>query len=91
VLEVPPKYQYGPEALEQLYASSSSGQQVPLRTLITSAIKVAPLVVNHQAETGPSGVHPATAWGLLSTARYPAGESSIDATRIAQFARGDCD
>src|SRR4051812_15029371 len=50
VLEVPPKYQYGPEALEQLYVTSSSGQQVPLRTLITSAIKVAPLVVNHQGQ-----------------------------------------
>src|SRR4029077_6247369 len=50
VLEVPPKYQYGPEALEQLYVSSSSGQQVPLRTLITSAVKVSPLVVNHQGQ-----------------------------------------
>jgi hydrophobe/amphiphile efflux-1 (HAE1) family protein len=50
VLEVPPKYQYDPEALGQLYVSSSSGQQVPLRTLITSAIKVAPLVVNHQGQ-----------------------------------------
>ena len=50
VLEVPPKYQYDPEALGQLYVSSSSGQQVPLRTLITSAIKVSPLVVNHQGQ-----------------------------------------
>jgi multidrug efflux pump subunit AcrB len=50
VLEVPPKYQNDPEALGQLYVSSSSGQQVPLRTLITSAIKVSPLVVNHQGQ-----------------------------------------
>ena len=50
VLEVPPKYQNDPEALGQLYISSSSGQQVPLRTLITSAIKVSPLVVNHQGQ-----------------------------------------
>src|SRR6266568_3204178 len=50
VLEVPPKYQYDPEALGQLYVSSSSGQQVPLRTLITSAIKVSPLVINHQGQ-----------------------------------------
>jgi HAE1 family hydrophobic/amphiphilic exporter-1 len=50
VLEVPPKYQNDPEALGQLYVSSSTGQQVPLRTLITSAIKVAPLVVNHQGQ-----------------------------------------
>src|SRR5204863_377386 len=50
VLEVPPKSQYDPEALGQLYVSSSTGQQVPLRTLITSAVKVAPLVVNHQGQ-----------------------------------------
>ena len=50
VLEVPPKYQYDPEALGQLYVSSSTGQQVPLRTLITSAVKIAPLVVNHQGQ-----------------------------------------
>jgi multidrug efflux pump subunit AcrB len=49
-MEVPPKYQYDPEALGQLYVSSSSGQQVPLRTLITSAVKVSPLVVNHQGQ-----------------------------------------
>src|SRR5438445_4689975 len=50
LLEVPPKYQYDPEALGQLYVSSSSGQQVPLRTLITSAIKISPLVINHQGQ-----------------------------------------
>src|ERR1700726_2815492 len=50
VLEVSPKFQYGPEALNELYVSSSSGQQVPLRTLITSVVKVAPLVVNHQTQ-----------------------------------------
>src|SRR5947208_10590871 len=50
VLEVPPKYQYDPEALGQLYVSSSSGQQVPLRTLVTSAIKISPLVINHQGQ-----------------------------------------
>ena len=50
VLEVPSKYQYDPEALGQLYVSSSSGQQVPLRTLITSAIKVSPLGINQQGQ-----------------------------------------
>jgi hydrophobe/amphiphile efflux-1 (HAE1) family protein len=50
VMEVPRKYQYDPEALGQLYVSSSTGQQVPLRTLITSAVKVSPLVVNHQGQ-----------------------------------------
>jgi HAE1 family hydrophobic/amphiphilic exporter-1 len=50
VLEVEPQFQFGPGALEDLYVSSTSGQQVPLRTLVTSAIKVAPLVVNHQGQ-----------------------------------------
>jgi hydrophobe/amphiphile efflux-1 (HAE1) family protein len=50
VLEVDPKFQLGPEALNDIYVSSSTGQQVPLRTLVTSAVKVAPLVVNHQGQ-----------------------------------------
>ncbi len=48
VLEVTPKFQYSPEALQRIYVSSSSGQEVPLSTLVTSVIKAAPIVVNHQ-------------------------------------------
>jgi hydrophobe/amphiphile efflux-1 (HAE1) family protein len=50
VLEVDPKFQLGPEALSNIYVNSSTGQQVPLRTLVNSAVKVAPLVVNHQGQ-----------------------------------------
>ncbi len=50
VLEVSPKFQFGPEALNDIYVNSSSGQQVPLRTLVKSVVKVAPLVVNHQGQ-----------------------------------------
>jgi hydrophobe/amphiphile efflux-1 (HAE1) family protein len=50
VLEVEPKFQFGPEALSNIYVNSSTGQQVPLRTLVNSALKVAPLVVNHQGQ-----------------------------------------
>jgi hydrophobe/amphiphile efflux-1 (HAE1) family protein len=50
VLEVQPKFQYGPGALDELYVSSSSGQQVPLRTLVTSVVKISPLLVNHQGQ-----------------------------------------
>jgi len=50
VLEVDPKFQYGPEALNGIYVKSSNGQQVPLSTLVDSAVKVAPLVVNHQGQ-----------------------------------------
>jgi HAE1 family hydrophobic/amphiphilic exporter-1 len=50
VLEVDPKFQYGPEALNGIYVKSSSGQQVPISTLVDSAVKVAPLVVNHTGQ-----------------------------------------
>jgi multidrug efflux pump subunit AcrB len=50
VLEVDPKFQFGPEALNDIYVNSSTGQQVPLRTLVNTAVKVAPLVVNHQGQ-----------------------------------------
>ena len=50
VLEVSPKFQYSPDALSNIYVKSSSGQQVPISTLVDSAIKVAPLVVNHTGQ-----------------------------------------
>jgi HAE1 family hydrophobic/amphiphilic exporter-1 len=50
VLEVNPKFQYGPEALNGIYVKSSSGQQVPISTLVDSVVKVAPLVVNHTGQ-----------------------------------------
>src|SRR6266699_1944654 len=50
VMEVDPKFQFGPETLNGIYVKSSSGQQVPLSTLVDSVVKVAPLVVNHQGQ-----------------------------------------
>jgi len=50
VMEVNPKFQYSPDALNTIYIKSSSGQQVPLSTLVDSVVKVAPLVVNHQGQ-----------------------------------------
>ncbi|WP_426409803.1 efflux RND transporter permease subunit [Bradyrhizobium ganzhouense] len=50
IMEVNPKFQYGPEALNSIYVKSSSGQQVPLSTLVDSVVKVSPLVVNHQGQ-----------------------------------------
>jgi hydrophobe/amphiphile efflux-1 (HAE1) family protein len=48
VLEVDPRFQYGPQALKDIYLNSSAGQQVPLSTLVNSTIKPAPIVINHQ-------------------------------------------
>jgi hydrophobe/amphiphile efflux-1 (HAE1) family protein len=50
ILEVNPKFQYGPEALNGIYVKSSSGQQVPLSTLVDTVVKVAPLVINHTGQ-----------------------------------------
>jgi HAE1 family hydrophobic/amphiphilic exporter-1 len=50
ILEVLPQFQYGPEALNDIYVASSSGQQVPLSTLVHTVEKVAPIVVNHQSQ-----------------------------------------
>ena len=51
ILEVDPKFQYSPEALTGIYVKSSSGQEVPLSTLVDSVVKVAPLVVNHRGNS----------------------------------------
>jgi hydrophobe/amphiphile efflux-1 (HAE1) family protein len=50
VMEVDPKFQYSPDAINNIYVKSSSGQQVPLSTLVDTVVKVAPLVVNHQGQ-----------------------------------------
>ena len=54
ILEVDPRFQSGPEALNNIYLSSSAGQEVPLRTLVKSTVTAAPIVINHL------GMFPAT-------------------------------
>ncbi len=50
VLEVNPKFQYGPGALSDIYVTSSTGQQVPLNTLVRFVQNSTPIVVNHQGQ-----------------------------------------
>ncbi|HZB93086.1 MAG TPA: multidrug efflux RND transporter permease subunit [Stellaceae bacterium] len=50
ILEVEPQFQYGPNALNDIYVSSASGQQVPLRTLVNTVSTIAPIAVNHQGQ-----------------------------------------
>jgi multidrug efflux pump len=54
VLEVDPRFQRGPEALNNIYVNSSAAQEVPLSTLVDRTITAAPIVINHQ------GLFPAT-------------------------------
>jgi len=72
VLEVNPKFQYSPEALNGIYVKSSSGQEVPLSTLVDSVVKVAPLVINHQGQfpsvTISFNLMPGTAIGQATAA-----------------------
>ena len=72
ILEVDPKFQYSPEALTGIYVKSSSGQEVPLSTLVDSVVKVAPLVVNHQGQfpsvTISFNLLPGTAIGQATSA-----------------------
>jgi hydrophobe/amphiphile efflux-1 (HAE1) family protein len=49
VMEVSPRFQYGPNALKDIYVNSASGQQVPLSTLVHSVIRPAPILINHQS------------------------------------------
>jgi hydrophobe/amphiphile efflux-1 (HAE1) family protein len=72
ILEVDPKFQYSPEALNTIYVKSSSGQQVPLSTLVDSVVTVAPLVINHTGQfpsvTISFNLVPGTAIGQAVTA-----------------------
>jgi hydrophobe/amphiphile efflux-1 (HAE1) family protein len=72
VMEVDPKFQYSPESLNGIYVKSSSGQQVPLSTLVDTVVKVAPLVVNHQGQfpsvTISFNLLPGTAIGQATSA-----------------------
>ena len=50
ILEVQPDFQLGPNALSRIYATSSSGAEVPLSQLATITSTVAPIAVNHQGQ-----------------------------------------
>jgi hydrophobe/amphiphile efflux-1 (HAE1) family protein len=50
ILEVNPRFQYEPDALDGIYVASSAGQMVPISTLVNQVIKTAPLVINHQTQ-----------------------------------------
>jgi len=49
VLEVDPRFQYGPEALKNIHVSSAGGKQVPLSDLVHTEIRPAPILINHQS------------------------------------------
>ncbi len=50
VLEVEPQFQRDPDALSNIYLTSSAGTQVPLSAVAHFVDKVEPLTVNHQGQ-----------------------------------------
>jgi multidrug efflux pump subunit AcrB len=50
ILEVEPDFQLGPNALSRIYATSSSGKEVPLSEFAKITSMVAPIAVNHQGQ-----------------------------------------
>jgi hydrophobe/amphiphile efflux-1 (HAE1) family protein len=50
ILEVQPDFQLGPNALSRIYATSSSGKEVPLSEFAKITSTVAPIAVNHQGQ-----------------------------------------
>ncbi len=50
ILEVEPDFQLGPNALSRIYATSSSGAEVPLSEFAAITSTVAPIAVNHQGQ-----------------------------------------
>ena len=48
ILEVLPQFQYGPDALKNIYVRSANGQQVPINTLVKTDVQTSPIIVNHQ-------------------------------------------
>jgi hydrophobe/amphiphile efflux-1 (HAE1) family protein len=50
LLEVDPKFQLGPQALQRIYVRSQTGTEVPLSQLASFHPVLAPLAVNHQGQ-----------------------------------------
>jgi multidrug efflux pump subunit AcrB len=50
ILEIQPDFQLGPNALSRIYATSSSGKEVPLSQFAKITSTVAPIAVNHQGQ-----------------------------------------
>ena len=50
VLEVAPEYRRGPESIENVFVTTSSGAQVPLTTMATIRTASVPLAINHSSQ-----------------------------------------
>ena len=77
VLEVKPEFQRGPAALDDLFVTSSAGEQVRLSSIAKVSQKTAPLLVNHL------GQFPAATISFNLAPGYSLGHA-VDAIRAAE-------
>ena len=77
VMEVDPKFQRNPKALQSIYVSSATGGQVPISAFTHYEPNTAPLIVNHQ------GQFPCVTISFNLAAGYSLGEA-VDAINQAQ-------
>ncbi len=77
ILEVEPKFQLGPYALNRIYVRSTSGGQVPLSAIAKTVSSLVPIAVNHQ------GQFPSTtlSFNLAPNAAIGAAVAAIDKVR----------
>ncbi len=78
VLEVKPEYKLGPQALNDIYVTSSNGQQIPISAVATVIEKPASLAINH------IGQFPATTISFNLRAGYSLGDAVKAVERTEQ-------
>jgi hydrophobe/amphiphile efflux-1 (HAE1) family protein len=93
VLEVDPRFQTSPEALNNIYVSSSAGQQVPLSAVTNNSTTAAPIVINHQSmfpsTTISFNLAPGTALGDAVTAIHRIEQGSGKPASLATSFQGN--
>jgi len=93
VLEVDPRYQQSPDAMNNIYVNSASGQQVPLGTLTKQSVEAAPIVINHQglfpSTTISFNLKPGTALGDVVTAIHQYEQQSGKPASLATVFQGN--
>jgi multidrug efflux pump len=93
VLEAAPRYQTGPEALQQLYIAGTGGAPIPLSAFTTIERRTAPLSISHReqfpAATVSFDVRPGAALGAaLEAVRRAEDASELPSTITTSFSGG---
>ncbi|QXZ10317.1 MdtB/MuxB family multidrug efflux RND transporter permease subunit [Comamonas sp. Y33R10-2] len=81
VLEVAPQFKVGPEALQTIYAASSSGAPVPLSSIATVTERPMALAVNHVGQLPAATISFNTAQGVSLGHAVDAAKQVIQALR----------